>query len=72
MSYYIHLKIIKPNYACKFRNYVIIIFINNNKQFQFIRADRTKLLRHPRALSLTHRRDHPLMWGRPVRDLSPG
>lgn len=35
MSYYMHLKIIKPNYACEFRNYVITIFINNNKQFQF-------------------------------------
>lgn len=29
MSYYVHLKIIKPNYACEFRNYVIIVFINN-------------------------------------------
>lgn len=29
MSYYVHLKIIKPNYACEFKNYVIIIFINN-------------------------------------------
>lgn len=72
MSYYIHLKIIKPNYACEFRNYVIIIFINNNKQFQFTHADRTKLCRHPCALSLTHSRDHPLMCGRPVRDQSSG
>lgn len=29
MFYCVHLEIIKPNYFCEFRNYVIIIFINN-------------------------------------------
>lgn len=29
MLYCVHLEIIKPNYFCEFRNYIIIIFINN-------------------------------------------
>ena len=29
MFHCVHLEIIKPNYFCEFRNYIIIIFINN-------------------------------------------
>lgn len=61
MYYCVHLEIIKPNYFCEFRNYVIIIFINNvnNSNLSMHINLKISVSIHSSLTSPTPRRTHP-------------